>query len=133
MTDARRQFWEARGFEYFGEGVGYFLMVRPGTLHKVRVYADGRTLFYGPETETYTEIPRDYALVTEPMQRAGNAIANDLFDAQICRSMNGLGGGKTWAEWSERFKGENKDLIEQFVNDEIDSVTAIYRAMWRAI
>ena len=69
--------------------------------------------------------------VTEEMREAGSQIASDLIDAQVCFRMGGLGGSKSWEEFKASHSGKNIDLIEQYVNDEIDSVTAIYIAMHR--
>lgn len=68
--------------------------------------------------------------ITEEMVSAGREVARDLITANICKNMNGLGGCKTW----EEFKATCKHLVlcEQYLNDEIDSVTAIYLAMAQA-
>lgn len=68
--------------------------------------------------------------VTLEMQSAGREIASNLMDAQIAKQMNGLGGGTTWEQWLTQ-PIKNKDLIIAYLNDEIDSVTAIYIAMYR--
>jgi len=70
-------------------------------------------------------------MVTEEMKEAGSQIALDLVDANIAKSMGGLGGSKTWEEFEASHSGKNMDLIKQYVNGEIDSVTAIYTAMHR--
>lgn len=69
--------------------------------------------------------------VTEEMRKAGSAIASALMDAGVAKCMNGLGGSKTWDEWVCE-DVPNKDLIVAYLNEEIDSITAIYLAMERA-
>jgi hypothetical protein len=71
-------------------------------------------------------------LVTEKMKIAGRDMASSLTDAKVSCSMGGLGGSLPWTEWLNRFNGDNKDLIIAYVNNEIDSITAIYLAMGRA-
>ena len=72
----------------------------------------------------------DYNIVTEKMQAAGIQFASDAVDAQVSKSMGGLGGSKTYQEWDQKdFK--NKDLLLKYINGEIDSVTGIYLAMNR--
>ena len=68
--------------------------------------------------------------ITEEMVNAGREVAGDLITANICKSMNGLGGGKTWEEFKATCK--HLALCEQYINAEIDSVTAIYLAMVQA-
>lgn len=70
--------------------------------------------------------------VTPEMIQAGNQIAADLTDASISRQMGGLGGSSTFEEWQQKQDIPNQDLILQYLNDEIDSVTAIFMAMDRA-
>ena len=70
-------------------------------------------------------------MVTEKMREAGSQIASDLIDAQVSNCMGGLGGSKVWEEFESSHSGKNMDLIKRYVNDEIDSVTAIYIAMHR--
>ena len=70
-------------------------------------------------------------MVTEKMREAGSQIASDLIDAQVSNCMGGLGGSKEWEEFESSHSGKNMDLIKRYVNDEIDSVTAIYIAMHR--
>ena len=70
--------------------------------------------------------------VTKEMQIAGANIASDLLDASVAKAMLGLGGSKTWEEYKGNFTGANFDLIEQYIENTIDSVTAIYIAMQRA-
>ena len=70
-------------------------------------------------------------MVTEEMREAGSQMASDLMDAQISVHINGLGGSKDWEEFESSHSGKNMDLIRQYVNGEIDSVTAIYIAMHR--
>ena len=45
--------------------------------------------------------------------------------------MDGSEGTESLDGWLQSFKGENKDLILKHLNEEIDSVTAIYIAMRR--
>ena len=70
-------------------------------------------------------------MVTEEMREAGSQIAADLMAAQVSFHMGGLGGSKDWEEFESFHSGKNMDLIKQYVNGEIDSVTAIYIAMHR--
>ena len=70
-------------------------------------------------------------MVTEEMREVGQQIAADLTDASISKEMGGLGGSKDWEEFKSSFNGKNLDLIKQYVEGEIDSVTAIYIAMHR--
>lgn len=65
------------------------------------------------------------------MRKAGAQVASDIFDALISFRMDGLGGSKKWEEFKSCHSGKNMDLIKQYVNGEIDSVTAIYIAMHR--
>ena len=58
-------------------------------------------------------------------------MASDLINAQVSFHMGGLGGSKKWEEFESCHCGKNMDLIKQYVNGEIDSVTAIYIAMHR--
>lgn len=71
--------------------------------------------------------------VTKEMQIAGANIASDLIDASVSKSMCGLGGSKTWEEYKGNFTGANFDLIEQYVENSIDSVTAIYISQCRGL
>ena len=72
-------------------------------------------------------------VVTDKMREAGSQIASDMMDARVSYHMGGLGGAKDWEEFEAHHKDNNNmDLIHQYVNDEIDSVTAIYIAMHRA-
>ena len=73
----------------------------------------------------------EYDKVTEAMAEAGRQIASDLMDANFSRHMGGLGGSKTWSKWIEGVDIKNKDLAIAYANGEIDSVTAIYKAMRR--
>jgi len=68
-------------------------------------------------------------VVTEKMRKAGNSIVSDLYDAGIHKCMGGLGGCKN-LDYSD-FKA-NLDLIRKYMEDDIDSVQAIYIAMERA-
>lgn len=69
--------------------------------------------------------------VTNQMNEAGSKIASALMSASVSKCMNGLGGSKTFDEWLGD-DIENKDLVISYLNEEIDSVTAIYLAMERA-
>ena len=69
-------------------------------------------------------------IVTEEMRLAGENIANALICASVSKSMGGLGGSKTW-EYPNNFNDENLDLILQYLDNKIDSVTAIFIAMQR--
>lgn len=70
--------------------------------------------------------------VTEEMNLAGHKIASDLVSANVAKCMGGLGGAKSWEEFESLYlNSENLDLIRQYVEGEIDSVTAIYLAMAR--
>ena len=69
------------------------------------------------------------ANVTEKMIEAGSKIASDLMDAHITKSLGGL---KEWEEFQSNCDNSNIDLIIQYVNGEIQTVTAIYIAMNRA-
>ena len=72
-------------------------------------------------------------VVDEKMIQEGNNISTLLIQAAVCKSMNGIGSGLTWDKWVKRNKSNpNFDLLMKYVNDEIDSVTAIYIAMRRA-
>lgn len=72
------------------------------------------------------------AFPSEEVNEAGNDIAASLIEASCCYSMNGLGGCKTFSEFITEYSGDNKDLIEKYLNNEIDSTAAIYVAMQRA-
>ena len=69
--------------------------------------------------------------VTAEMIQAGNAMACVLTDAGIAKCMNGLGGSKTWDEFVAQ-DIKNRDLVLAYLDERIDSVTAIYLAMSRA-
>lgn len=69
--------------------------------------------------------------VTPAMIKAGNDMAGLLMDASVAKCMNGLGGSKTWAE----FVGteiQNYDLVLDYLEERVDSVTVFYLAMERA-
>lgn len=78
-------------------------------------------------------VPRQKRMgtVTEEMREAGAQVASDILDALVSFQMDGLGGSKKWTEFASGHSGKNMDLIKQYVNGEIDSVTAIYIAMHR--
>lgn len=69
--------------------------------------------------------------VTPEMVKAGSDIASVLLDASIAKCMNGLGGSKTWEEFVEG-DVRNQDIVIDYLEDRIESVTAIYLAMERA-
>lgn len=75
--------------------------------------------------------PSQEPVVTEAMVEAGKHISNELIIASVCKKTDGVGGGATWQEYQNRGV-PNFDLIESYVTDQIDSVTAIYLAMERA-
>jgi len=62
--------------------------------------------------------------VTREMIEAGNDFASQAADANILKTMGCL----LWKK--DKFK--NLDLIEAYLNNEIDSVTGVYVAMERA-
>lgn len=78
------------------------------------------------ETAVMTKI-----VVTETMQQAGLKIASDTVNAKVAKHMNGLGGSITWEAWLEK-DIPNRDLVVAYLEDRIDSVTAIFLAMHRA-
>ena len=67
--------------------------------------------------------------VTKTMKTAGNEIAMHLIDASIRHTCGGLGGCKSFD--INDFPSAYHDLIQAYVANEIDSVTAIYVAMSR--
>jgi hypothetical protein len=67
--------------------------------------------------------------ITETMKQAGNEIAEHLVDANIRKNMGGLGGCPEFD--INDFPSAYHDLIEAYLAQEIDSVTAIYIAMER--
>ena len=69
--------------------------------------------------------------VTYRMVAAGSKTASDLVTAQVSRSMDGIGGGPTWREWSAT-KAPNRNLAVQYAEGQIQAVEAIYFAMERA-
>lgn len=69
--------------------------------------------------------------VTTRMVAAGSKMASDLITAQVSRSMNGIGGGPTWREWSAA-KAPNRGLAVQYAEGQIQAVEAIYLAMERS-
>jgi len=60
--------------------------------------------------------------LTDAMIRAGNLMASSLYDASVCKCL----GEHNYTN------PPNLDIIERYLNEEIDSVTAIYLAMQRA-
>lgn len=69
--------------------------------------------------------------VTYRMVAVGSKMATDLITAQVSRSMDGIGGGPTWREWSTA-KAPNRDLAVQYAEGQIQAVEAVYLAMERA-
>lgn len=69
--------------------------------------------------------------VTDEMQKAGNDLADRLVNASIAKSLDGLGGSQTWEQWLSA-EMPNRDLVPAYLEDRIDSVTALYLAMSRA-
>jgi hypothetical protein len=67
---------------------------------------------------------------TQKQIDAGNKISEELIDASIEKSLSGskLGGTKEYNK--ENFK--YSDIVDRYVNNEIDSITAIWIAMKRA-
>ena len=92
---------------------------------------DGAELANTPCSASGVEFAPDI-MVTAGMAEAGSQIASDLVGASISFHMGGLGGAKNWEEFEAGHSGRNMDLIRRYINDEIDSVTAIYLAMHRA-
>ena len=70
--------------------------------------------------------------VTKEMIKAGNQMASDLTDATIIKNFDGIGGGLSFVQWKDK-EIKNRDLILKHLNNEIDSVTAIYAAMRREV
>ena len=68
---------------------------------------------------------------TEAMIKAGNDWASHATDAHIAKCMGELGSTKEQRDW-QLSNFENVDLIQMYLNDEIDSVAGIYMAMERA-
>jgi hypothetical protein len=68
---------------------------------------------------------------TEAMIKAGNDWASHATNAYIAKCMGELGSTKEHRDW-QLSNFENVDLIQRYLNNEIDSVTGIYMAMERA-
>lgn len=67
---------------------------------------------------------------TDAMIKAGQDWASHATGAQIAKAMGELGSTKEQRDWQlSNFK--NIDLIQMYLNEEIDSVTGIYMAMER--
>lgn len=66
--------------------------------------------------------------VSEEMQLAGNEMAADLMSVTIAKNDLGI----NWKDFVSEYKGDNLDLLEAYIAEEIDSVTAIYIAMERS-
>ena len=73
----------------------------------------------------------DTSHVTKEMREAGSNIASALCDASIAKSFDGLGGSKTWDEWLGEEEIPNRDIVLAYLEEEINSVTAIYITMER--
>jgi len=69
--------------------------------------------------------------VSTAMIQAGNDFASHAMTASIAKSMGELGSTTAHRQW-QMDQCKNLDLIEAYLNDEIDSVTGIYVAMDRA-
>ena len=67
-------------------------------------------------------------MVTKEMQEAGNKLASELYDVVITKA---LGGPKELEDCLAQCDPTHVDIIRQYLNEEIDSVTAIYIAMHR--
>jgi hypothetical protein len=68
---------------------------------------------------------------TPEMIQAGNDFASKAMDVSIAKCLGELGSSREDRAWQlDQFK--NVDLIEMYLNEEIDSVTGIYLAMKRA-
>ncbi len=73
----------------------------------------------------------DDPYVSTAMIEAGNDFASHAVTANVARCMGELGSTKEQRQWQmDQFK--NLDLIEAYLNEEINSVTGIYLAMERA-
>ncbi len=59
--------------------------------------------------------------------KLGHEVANELITANICKNMNGLGGGPTWETFKKSVK--HKKLCQLYLENKIDSITAIFMAM----
>lgn len=70
----------------------------------------------------------DGVIVTDEMHAAGLRISGDLFDASLKRDM---GIFKDVPDLDLGLYMTNRDLVEKYLDNEIDSVQAIYLAMKR--
>lgn len=70
-------------------------------------------------------------IVTEKMRQAGSNMASALMDAQISKCMGELDGSRDWEQFVKGHGYKNIDLIELYLKEKIESVTAIYLAMCR--
>ncbi len=71
--------------------------------------------------------------VTPEMKVAGSEMGLDLYNASIAKTAGGRGGVMSWSDYlTVNTSTPNLDLIMAYINEEIDSVTAIYLAMKRA-
>ena len=68
-------------------------------------------------------------VITEAMYEAGKQAVSDAYDASVRKAMYGLGGCKKIDMCDFKV---NTDLIEKYLDDEIDSVQLMYIAMGRA-
>ena len=66
-------------------------------------------------------------IVTDKMITNGNIISAMLFDASVEKALGGLGGCKTLD--LETYPLPYRGIVTKYLDDEIDSVTAIYIVM----
>ncbi len=67
-------------------------------------------------------------IITDKMHEAGSFISGNLINASIRNNMTGLGGCKSFNLKDFR---ENQDLIQKYIDNEIDAIQAVYLAMER--
>lgn len=70
--------------------------------------------------------------VTDEMKEAGRKMASDLVNALVSKEMNGIGGNLGFDDFAKNYTGSNIDIIRDYINGNVDAVTAIYIAMERA-
>ena len=85
-------------------------------------FNEGREMSY-EEIDWLIEAVERKQGVTKDMAEAGNKIASELVNAELLKSTNGIG------EFKNSYRGEYSDIINQYLEGKIDSVTAIYIAM----
>ena len=85
-------------------------------------FNEGREMSY-EEIDWLIEAVERKQCVTKDMAEAGNKIATELVNAELLKSTNGIG------EFKNSYRGEYSDIINQYLEGKIDSVTAIYIAM----